>query len=220
MSARQRFISVEQARKLDQRARERFGVPEQILMENAGRQVAEIILRLRRVRCPAIVCGRGNNGADGLVAARHLLVRGIYPRVFLAGDPRRLTGLPQMQRTILRKLGCRIEPITPGTIGRLRRGLRGCDCVIDALFGTGLSREVAGTDRAVIEAVNSAGAFVLAVDVPSGLNADTGGVRGACVKADATVTFVAPKPGMRPGKAKRLCGRIIVADIGVPLLKA
>jgi NAD(P)H-hydrate epimerase len=220
MSATGSVISVKQAQKLDRRARERLGVPAQILMENAGRQVVEALVRLRRCRRPAIICGKGSNGGDGLVAARHLLVRGIPAQVFLAGTPQELKGPSRLQWIILNRLGLNVSLLNPDTLAGLGGKLRSCDCIIDALFGIGLSGEIRGMYRAVIDAINAARAYVLAVDVPSGLDADTGRICGVCVRADATVTFVAPKPGMRQRRAAKLCGRIIVADIGVPPVKA
>lgn len=182
-------------------------VPGIVLMDNAGRAVAELAARYRapggRV---AVVAGPGNNGGDGFVAARLLAERGYQARVLLVGDAARLKGDAALAAK--RWTG----PIVPARPDELD----GADLVIDALFGAGLDRPVEGTARAMIEAVNLHAAPIIAVDLPSGINGTSGAVMGAAVKATATVTFFRKKPAhlLLPGRLH--CGEISVADIGIP----
>ncbi len=181
------------------------GTPGIDLMENAGRAVADAAARLagRRV---AVVAGPGNNGGDGFVAARILAERGLTVRLCLVGDRGRLKG--DAARAAERWRGP-VEPALPDM-------LAGCDVIIDALFGAGLDRVVAGPPRAMIEAMNAAGAPVVAVDLPSGINGTSGTAMGVAVKAARTVTFFRRKPGhlLLPGRLH--CGPVDVADIGIP----
>jgi NAD(P)H-hydrate epimerase len=176
-------------------------------MENAARAVALAAGEY----CDAgasvcVVCGPGNNGADGLAAARHLSNAGftislVTPRGFAKGS------LAALHAGTCRAMKLRVVKSVPGK----------CDLIIDALYGTGLSRALAGKDLALVEAINTHGAPVLSVDIPSGLDADTGSVLGAAVKADLTVTFVGPKQGMLTPLGAEFCGDILIADIGAPV---
>ncbi|MFH1683279.1 MAG: NAD(P)H-hydrate epimerase [Candidatus Margulisiibacteriota bacterium] len=202
-----RSISVAQAQAFDRFAQEKLGIPSLILMENAGRGVAEeavkLVSRLVGSRV-AIVCGVGNNGGDGLVAARHLLNAGVKVQVFIVGKLSKLKADPKTNYHILKKMG----------IAKfVRRFPKNCDLIIDALFGIGLKAEVRKPYSDIICLMNESGKPILAVDVPSGLDADTGKVLGVVVKAKRTVTFVASKKGF--SKARKYCGKIIVRDIGV-----
>jgi hydroxyethylthiazole kinase-like uncharacterized protein yjeF len=181
------------------------GVPGMTLMEAAGRAVADAAMSLAPEGPVLVVAGPGNNGGDGLVAARRLAAAGREVTVHLHGDPARLRGDAATAR--FRWAGPCVAaalPLPPAAL------------VIDALFGAGLDREVAGPAAALVAAMNAARAPVLAVDLPSGLHADTGRVLGAAVEAAATVTFFRKKPGhlIYPGRA--LCGRLILAEIGIP----
>jgi len=185
------------------------GVPVEQLMENAGFAVARAARALlggcygRRV---VVVCGKGNNGGDGLVAARVLHRWGAHATAVLLWDD--LSGLPGEQRARFR------GPVRPAA--DLARALRDADLVIDAIFGVGLTRAPEGPAAAAIQAVNDSDAPILAVDVPSGIDADTGAIPGLAVEADATVTFGGQKPGLlfMPGAA--YAGHVEVADIGLP----
>ncbi|MFA5955936.1 NAD(P)H-hydrate dehydratase [Hyphomicrobium sp.] len=184
------------------------GVPMLDLMERAGKAVAEAAVNMvwgpdRRV---AVLCGPGNNGGDGFVAARHLRDKGYDVRVFLLGEKSALKG---DAADMARRWPLPIRPATPDA-------LQSMHLVIDALFGAGLSRPLDGDAAELVTAVNASRLPVLAVDVPSGLDGTSGDVRGVCVKARKTVTFFRKKPGhvLMPGR--RLCGEIVVADIGIP----
>jgi hydroxyethylthiazole kinase-like uncharacterized protein yjeF len=177
-----------------------------VLMENAGRAVADAACRMLQGRRVVVVAGPGNNGGDGFVAARLLVERGHQVRVNFLGDRDKLTGDAAQAA---RRWRGPTEYAHPGAI------LRG-DLVIDALFGAGLDRAVEGPARATIEAMNASGASIIAVDLPSGVNGTTGAVMGAAVKAERTVTFFRRKTGhlLLPGRLH--CGALEVADIGIP----
>jgi len=184
------------------------GVPGLQLMEAAGRAVAEAVLGLERRSGAhvAVLCGPGNNGGDGFVAARLLAEQGLAVRVALLGPRDALKG--DAASVAARWMG-RVEPLTPAI-------LAGAALVVDALFGAGLSRALDGAAAAMVEAVNASGLPVVAVDVPSGLDGGSGQAGGTVIEAERTVTFFRRKPGhvLLPGRS--LCGRVIVADIGIP----
>jgi ADP-dependent NAD(P)H-hydrate dehydratase / NAD(P)H-hydrate epimerase len=182
-------------------AHERFGIPVEWLMEAAGWQVARF--------CPgrtAVVCGVGNNAGDGLAAARHLHRWGRLTAVSCI-DASRLRGAAALERDALGKLGVEV-------LGELK--LDGAEVVVDALFGTGLSRAPEGKFAAWIEAINGSGSRVVAIDVPSGLDADTGVAYAPTVRAATTVTLGLAKPGLLSGDGPGVAGELWVADIGVP----
>jgi hydroxyethylthiazole kinase-like uncharacterized protein yjeF len=201
----------EQQRALDSWAIEQLGISGEHLMERAGRGLAEVC----QERCPegpmAIVCGKGNNGGDGLVAARLLRERGRDVRVLLLADPADLQG--EARANLERLPGPAPEAFSPA-------GLGGAALIVDAILGTGFSGEPRQPALSAITAINEAGGGVVACDVPSGVDASTGEVSGEAVKADATVTFHGLKPGLwiRPGK--ELAGAISVIDIGIPAQRA
>lgn len=184
------------------------GVPSLDLMERAGKAVAEAVHGLTRATDTRIVvlCGPGNNGGDGFVAARHLRDRGFDVRLFLLGDKAALKG---DAAEMARKWPLPIRPASPDA-------LQSMHLVIDALFGAGLSRPLEGAAAELVEAVNDSGLPVLAVDVPSGLDGTTGEVRGVAIKARRTVTFFRKKPGHLLMPGRELCGETVVADIGIP----
>lgn len=213
-----------QVREVDRRAIEDFAVPGVVLMENAGRGAAEMVRRAyesspRRTAngaFVAIVCGRGNNGGDGFVIARHLSNWAAPVELFLACDPDRLTGDAATNFIITRHMGLRCHPCnTVEHVAAAARRLGEAVVVVDAVLGTGFAGDVrCPLDRA-IEAINAAAeATVIAIDVPSGLDCDTGRPSNATVRADATVTFVAAKAGFAAGAA--YTGRVHVVDIGAP----
>jgi NAD(P)H-hydrate epimerase len=216
-----RPLSRDEVRGIDARAAQELGMPTLILMENAGRGAAAW-LRDRGVGASTrglILCGPGNNGGDGGVVARHLDLWGYSVRTvwFAAAD--RLRGDAAVQFQILARSGfdqaCWDEAaaVTPERLDTL---LAGADWLIDALLGTGLTRPVEGLLRTVIEAINRAGKPVFALDLPSGLDADTGRPLGVAVRARATATFVAPKLGFAAPGADAYTGDVTVIEIGAP----
>jgi len=208
------LVSAETMRGLDRHTIERLGVPGEVLMESAGRAAAECVLTwLPRGGEVLVVCGAGNNGGDGLVVARHLHQLGVPVRAALLGEPRALRGDAAANHRRARAVGVPLEG------PRWRAPQTGM--IVDAIFGTGLSRAVEKAPAASIRRINAAraelgpGLRVLALDLPSGLDADTGQVLGVAVEADATVTFGLPKLGLvlEPGRSR--AGRILVARIGI-----
>jgi NAD(P)H-hydrate epimerase len=183
------------------------GVPEIVLMEHAGKAVAdEVRRRWPHPRAVAVLCGPGNNGGDGFVAARHLATAGWPVRLGLLGDRGKLKGAAAHHAGLWQGA---VEPASPAL-------LDGAELVIVALFGAGLARPIEGEAARLIEAVNASRLPVVAVDVPSGVDGATGAVLGTAPRATLTVTFFRKKPGhlLLPGRA--LCGNVVVADIGMP----
>lgn len=213
-----RSLSASQSKALDRKASREFGMPVILLMENAGRSVAEeACARLKNKKAPvAVFCGKGNNGGDGLCAARHLLAAGIRPYVFLAGKPSEIRNEEaRLNLDILLKTKQRIIEVSEVSLPALRRTLKKCACVIDALLGVGLQGEARGMYKELIRLINASGAHVISVDIPSGLDSTTGRVLGVCVKADKTVTFIAKKKGMITGSGPSVCGKVVVVNLGL-----
>ena len=206
---------VTQMREMDRTAIKKYGIIDELLMENAGNACyftiqQELPITGQRF---VVVCGIGNNGGDGLVIARKLYSNGGRVTVFVLGNPERYRGSARRNFEIVRKLNLEIFL---NEISDLDSRLAKADAVIDAIFGTGLTREVDGVYREVIEKINTAGKIVFSVDIPSGVNADTGQVHGIGVQANFTTTFGLPKIGnlIYPGFEK--CGRLSVTHISFP----
>ena len=183
------------------------GVPGATLMENAGRAVAdEVVRRFPDQEAVVVLCGPGNNGGDGFVAARHLKERGYKVRLGFDGDE---AHLPEDAAFMAKRFAGAHEPLRSEV-------LAGADVVVDALFGAGLARPIEGKLAAFVESLNASGLPVVAVDVPSGVDGTTGEVRGVAVRAAATVTFFRLKPGhlLLPGRIH--CGEVSLVDIGIP----
>jgi NAD(P)H-hydrate epimerase len=208
------FLTRAQVRDIDRRAIEEFGVPGVVLMENAGRGAGEVLLSFGVDGLVVICCGKGNNGGDGFVISRHLDNRGIPVLVLLFARPEELTGDAAINYHILQMAGLplRSQPDLP----ELERELASATWVVDALFGTGLIGPVRPPLDSVIAAVNASGKPVLAIDIPSGLDCDTGLPMGPTIRATHTVTFVAPKAGFVNHAAQEWLGRVHVVDIGTP----
>lgn len=206
-------ITIAEAKEFDHQAQVDLGVPSIVLMENAGRSAAEVALKLLWWReKAAVVCGVGNNGGDGLVVARHLHNRGKKVTVYVIGDPDRGTVDFLTNLLIVERLGLPIVWVTE--VSHLK-DLSRAELVVDAILGIGLTKAVRQPIRGVIEAINALRKPVLAVDVPSGLNADTGEVMGVAIKAKCTVTFIAMKKGLLTPNGKKYCGAVVVKDIGL-----
>lgn len=203
---------------LDRRAAEEFGVPTLLLMEAAGRSVVEASRRLLHQARPRviIVAGRGNNGGDGLVAARLMLAAGWQVTVVLLARDAEVTGDAAVNLDAARRAGVEIINVDSTAIPGVRGLLAGADLIVDALFGTGFRGPATGLAARSIEAINASGRPVLAVDIPSGVNGDTGTVDGPAVRASATVTMGLPKIGLLVSAGAEHAGRIWVADVGHP----
>ncbi|MCM8780589.1 MAG: NAD(P)H-hydrate epimerase [Candidatus Omnitrophica bacterium] len=214
------IISSSKAKALDKKAQEKFGVSSLILMENAGRAVAEEVMKVLKnykSKRVAVFCGKGNNGSDGLVTARHLLALGIKPDIFLASKSKEVSNEAKVNLKILQRLKQKIIEVDEKNLSIIKNKIHRYQLIVDALLGIGLKGKVKGIYGSLIDMINRSKAYVLSVDVPSGLDANTGKVLGVCVKADRTVTFVAKKKGMILGKGQRLCGKVTVKDLGIPL---
>jgi NAD(P)H-hydrate epimerase len=216
-----RLAAPEQMRELDRKATEEHGIPSIDLMERAAAGVCRETLALlpeRPGKCRAAVfCGAGNNGGDGIAAARMLHLSGVKARVFLAGQYERLTPDALEETRRLSECGVELEPFDPEDKGQ-RAWVRKCHVIIDALFGVGLTREIAPDSlfAAAIEWINRSPGKVIAADIASGIDAGTGERKGYAVRADVTVTFTLPKIGLAVGDGALYSGRVVVEDIGIP----
>jgi NAD(P)H-hydrate epimerase len=216
-------LARQEVRELDRLAVEEYSVPSVVLMENAGANVARL-LEAQGITGPvAISCGRGNNGGDGFVIARHLEAAGHQVRVLLAAAPDAYAGDAAINLRIVERSGSSIICLATADEAAWRRELAGAAWIVDALLGTGAVGPPRGALAIAITAINdvraAAGDFaarVLAVDLPSGLDADTGEAAGACVRADHTATFVAEKAGFANPAAAAFTGTVHVLGIGAP----
>jgi len=215
-------MSRDEVRAFDAWAINTLGIPGVVLMENAGRSCAELIKeKLSSIAAPkvCIFCGTGNNGGDGYVIARHLLNNGFKVVVVICGDRTKIKGDAKINLDILEKLGQQIKSLdlNRSDIAAQVKKLAGdADMLVDALFGTGLSGPLNSEYKQLIENINALNRLVLAVDIPSGLDCDTGLPLGAAIRAAYTVTFVAMKKGFLAAKdANKYTGEIFVASIGV-----
>lgn len=213
----QPVLSREQARKFDAECIEQRRIPGLVLMENAGRGACEVLLQRYGFATEfLIVCGAGNNAGDGFVVARRLLALGKVARVVALVPPSRLPGDASQQAQAYLGVGgeCIVDETNDAEL--VAQHLCHCSVVIDAVFGTGLSRSVEGRFARAIEAINDANVPVVSLDLPSGLDADTGQVLGVAVHADFCVTFGFLKRGLLTPRASRFASEIAVTDIGVP----
>lgn len=206
---------------MDHAAIEDYGIPGIVLMENASRGLAEVAKKMlgeSKGRRVVIVAGTGNNAGDGFALARHLHNAGFEPVVLLAGDESRISGDAGTNLQIIKRMNLNIKVLSNDGQGlvMLIEELKQAHLIVDAVFGTGLSGKVGGFYRNVIEQINAGDQPVLAVDIPSGLDCDTGQPLGLAVKASTTVTFVANKQGFDNPQAGQYTGTVIVADIGAP----
>jgi hydroxyethylthiazole kinase-like uncharacterized protein yjeF len=216
-----RLVSAEEMRRLDRLTIERYGTPGHVLMERAGTGATKILLEVfpflrRRGRRVVVVAGKGNNGGDGLVMARLLCRRGLQAEVVLLGRATELGGDAERNlRAYTRVRRSVSEVSSTQKLGMLADRLAKADAVVDAIFGTGLGSPVRGFHAEAIELMNASGVPMFAVDVPSGLNADTGQPLGSVVQAEATATFGCAKIGHVLFPGARLTGTLAVVDIGI-----
>ena len=206
-------LTRDQIRRIDRLAIDELNLPGVVLMENAGRGAAACALEIlgESAGPAAIVCGSGNNGGDGYVVARHLHNHRVEVVVHLLSDREKVRGDARTNLTIIEHMGLDIRRTPPDELD-----LSGAELVVDAIFGTGLSGAVRPPYDAAIRVINDAPAPVLAIDIPSGLDANTGEVLGVCVRADRTATFALPKVGFTRGSGPDMIGELTVVDIGMP----
>lgn len=211
-------LSRSQVREVDRLAIEMYGIPSIVLMENAARNAAQFILSRFGESLPiAVVCGSGNNGGDGYAIARHLVNAGRPLEIFETSDPRRLGGDAAVNREIARRMGLQLTAFNCSEVIRaeaIKMGRFGL--IIDAVLGTGFSGVVRSPLDEAIHAMNSARVPIVSIDVPSGLDCDTGLPSNATIQAVCTVTFVASKSGFSTAGTDAYTGEIFVADIGAP----
>lgn len=215
-----RYVTSAEMKKIDQTARDKFGIPALLLMENAGRAAAHealSILKRRRSGRISILCGYGNNGGDGFVAARHLLNENMKVDLYLIGRAKPLSPEAKVNFDILKKMGLKVMRIYRSRQAQaLSQKIKKCGLAIDAIFGIGLRGRLDIFYQVLFENLNSCGVPILAIDIPSGLDADTGSVLGSAIKAKYTVTMGLPKKGFRRKNAKKYLGKLTVADISLP----
>jgi len=212
-------VSAAEMREMDRKTIEDFGIPGRVLMESAGRGAVRFFLEYfgEKAASAAVVAGRGNNGGDGFVMARYLHHRGIKVTVYLLSERGRVQGDARANLDLLDPLGIPVFELPDKERFEARRtAIAHHSVLIDAVLGTGLSSDVRGYFRDVIEWINDSGKPVFSVDIPSGLNSETGQICGACIRATATATFAFAKCGhvLHPGWG--LSGALRIVDIGIP----
>ena len=213
-------MSRDEVRAVDAWAINELGVAGVVLMENAGRACSEVVVaRLEGVDKPrvCVFCGVGNNGGDGYVIARHLANIGVGVYVVICGEREKIKGDALVNLEIIEKMGMGIEVMDmEGDIaGQVKRYAADCDLLVDSLFGTGLGGELRGKYVELIDSINNTGIDIVAVDIPSGLDCDSGTPLGTAIRAVATVTFVAVKKGFLNPDSAAYTGEVYVASIGV-----
>lgn len=213
-----------QVREVDQVAMDEYCVPGIVLMENAGRNASEVVVRLFDSisdQNVVVVVGHGNNGGDGLVIARYLELAGAKVRIVLAASPQRFRGDSLVNLDIINRSGIDQVCLAGAAVEQWQNALSSATCVIDAILGTGATGAARGDSKVAIESILGRMKMdprppVISIDVPSGFDCDRGVPCGPCVCADETLTFVALKQGFKTINAKHYTGRIHVVDIGVP----
>ena len=209
-------------RELDRKAIEDYGIPGILLMENAGRNVAEEAVKILRKgtnKKAAVICGKGNNGGDGFVVARHIHNMGYEVKVFLTAEVDKIIGNGDagLNLKILGSMNIKVnEVINTDGVNNMTATISDCALVVDAIFGTGLKGTLREPAKSIIEKINDLNKVVISVDIPSGLDCDKGKVLGACIKANKTVTFALPKKGFFIEDGPDYVGELVVSDISIP----
>lgn len=215
-----KVLKAEEMRNVDRRASSEYAIPSILLMENAGIRTVETIEEILGEftgKHIVILAGKGNNGGDGLVAARHLLNAGADVEVFLLGKIGELTADAGINYQILQKICGEIYPLhEDNDLNKLMLSLLSCDLIVDSIYGIGFKGSLGEFEAQVVRMVNWSKAPVVAVDIPSGVDADTGRVHGDAIKASHTVTFALPKIGLLLEPGKTYAGTLSVADISIP----
>ena len=207
---------VDEMRAMDRRATEEFSIGQDLLMENAGQAVYFVLLQELGIKDKKLVvfCGGGNNGGDGLVVARKIHSNGGEVKVFLLDDEAKFKGAAKRNFEIVSRMPIEVSRIS--SIDSVIRELFDCDAIVDAIFGTGLVRKISGIYKDVIELINGSQSRIFSVDIPSGINGNTGEVMGVAVEADYTVAFGLPKLGNMLYPGYQHCGKLYVSHISFP----
>jgi len=219
-----KVVSPSTMRQMDKIAIDKYKIPGVVLMENAGIKVAWAVLNMWNARKNSasrkivLFCGKGNNGGDGFVAARHLANMGFETIVFIIADPDSITGDAAINLEIIKNMDIQIKVIEePSDLDEVKDMAKGAFVLVDAIFGTGLKGDVRGIAKAVIEVINRLEIPVISVDIPSGICGSTGKILGTAVKAYQTVTMALPKTGLLLYPGAEYVGTLITADIGMPI---
>lgn len=209
-------VTAQQMNSIDDFCIKAIGIPGIVLMENAALKVLENI-DLNRYNDFTIVSGVGNNGGDGLAVGRHLSVKGKKVDIFIVGDIKKGSKDFATNYSILRNMNLYIRHISRREdLKSLQKSIESSQLTIDSIFGTGLSRKVEGLFQRSISIINKNSNSILSIDIPSGLNSDTGEVLNSCINADRTVTFQLLKKGLVENDGKKYAGEIVVEPIGMP----
>jgi NAD(P)H-hydrate epimerase len=216
-----RVLNAAQMREADRRTIEEIGIPSLVLMENAGRQVVAAMEAVHgdlQEHSVAVLCGRGNNGGDGFVVARTLLQRGVDVSVFVIGSVADVRGDARTNLEILGRVGLTAVEVADSQAWELHFSeVSECTLIVDAMFGTGLNAPLTGLLETVVADVNQSGIPVVAIDLPSGLSADSHEPIGDSIVAGTTITLAAPKLSLVLPPAETRAGDIVIADIGIPM---
>ena len=211
-----KIARVKEMQQMDQEAIQKYGLSDELLMENAGIAVCQVIAQQIGIENKRflIFCGTGNNGGDGLVVARKLYSNGARIRICILNDPEKYQGAARKNWQIIQKLPLAVF-IQP-TMEEIKSMIPGNDAIVDAIFGTGLTREIKGNYVPIIQAINHRNSPIISIDIPSGINGNNGQISGIAVKADHTITFGLPKLGniLFPGFSH--CGKLYVTHISFP----
>ncbi len=203
---------------IDHTAIEEYKIPGILLMEHAAGNIFTHLKNNQKTDNVCIVCGPGNNGGDGLALARLLnTIHSKNLKVILLSQRSKFSGDAKVYLDICDKLNIDIECVPTANWGEITRIIKNSETIIDAIFGTGLTREVKGDYRNVIDEINKSKAYIVSVDIPSGISGETGKVMGAAIYANVTITFVFPKKGLYLYPAILYTGKVKVVDIGIPI---
>lgn len=215
-----RSVDTKQMREIDEEAIRSYKIPRLILMEHAGLEVAKAAIKnldnAGKFKKIFIFCGTGFNGGDGMVAARHLYNWGYKIVIYLVGDESKCKKETLSNLNILKKLDIEINKFKSTVVSSLKKRLAYADLIIDAILGIGLKGKVRKPLTGLIKCLNESNLPIISVDVPSGLDSDTGKICGTCIRAKETVTFAAPKKGFFLENGPHRVGEVILRDIGIP----
>ncbi len=207
-------LTESETRKIEEKVTHRLAISLFDLMERAGQKVAEEVLKNSRFKKATIICGKGNNGGDGLVCARHLIQKGLDVKVFLLSEKENLS--PDSQSALKKLQNLSVQPEIVNNLTQIEKAVKEADVVIDAIFGIGFKGETKGLHKEVIETLNNFSPYTVSIDIPSGVEADSGHVHGSCVRANETITFTAPKVGLLLYPALDFVGKLVVRSVGIP----
>ncbi|MTI67050.1 MAG: NAD(P)H-hydrate epimerase [Firmicutes bacterium] len=210
------FVTGEKMRKIDKYCIENLGIPAIVLMENAALKVLKH-LHTDKLKKYIIVAATGNNGGDGLAVARHLITMDKEVKVFILGSLDKTSKCFSINYNILKNMEADIQVIkNQNNINNLKKEIKKGDIVIDSIFGTGLSKSIKGEYKETIKVINKYSKHILSIDIPSGLNCDTGEIYNVCIKANETVTLQLNKKGFLNPNAKDYTGEVLIERIGMP----